>query len=315
MNWPLLGQIRLERPAGSMRVPDDFLRCVAFIAEVVHQDTAGKSLDHQATGFIATVPSSARRGTSYPFFVTAKHAAAHLVGKNLEIVINDKSGGVSSLSVMGTSWYVHPSDESVDAVVIPCILNSQLDVMSVNTEASFLTKDLMRDKKIGIGDEVFTVGLFSPTGNLKRNTPIVRYGTIAMLPEEPIQVANGFAEVYLIEARSLGGLSGSPVFVRQTLAVDGGEDNRGKQRSLCGASSDGMLLGLAHGHWDTRESDLNKPSFVHDSQRGVNLGIAVVVPAHKILEIINQPRLIALREMFEAQIRKDLSPGPDAGIE
>ena len=33
---------------------------------------------------------------------------------------------------------------------------------------------------------------------------------IAMIQEEPIQVDSGFAEVVLVEARSIGGLSGSP---------------------------------------------------------------------------------------------------------
>jgi hypothetical protein len=293
-----------------MRIADEFLKCVAFIAEVTHQDTAGKTLDHQATGFIVTVPSVIL-GVAYPFLVTAKHSAKALIGRDLAIVINNKSGGVSSVSVMGSSWYTHPTDETVDAVVIPCILDSQLEVASIRTDASFLGKELMREKRIGVGDEVFTVGLFTPVVGQKRTTPVVRYGNIAMIPEEPIQVDSGFAEVYLIEARSLGGLSGSPVFVRQTLAIDGGLDGRGKERSLCGASSECLLLGLMHGHWDIRESDLNKPSFVHDRQRGVNLGIAVVVPAHKILEIINQPSLVALRESFNKDLRKGASSGPD----
>jgi hypothetical protein len=309
MNWPIVGQHRIDRPPDySMRVPDQFLKCVAFIAEVVHEDSTGQTLDHQATGFIATVPSAVR-GTSYPFFITARHSAKALVDRNIRIVINNRNGGVSSLEVMGGSWYPHP-DESVDAVAIPCILSSSLDVVSVNT-GSFLTKDLIREKKIGVGDEVFTVGLFSPAIGEKRNTPIVRYGNIAMIPEEPIQVESRFSEVYLIEARSLGGLSGSPVFVRQTLAIDFGNDDHEKQRSLCGSSSQCLLLGLVHGHWDVREADLNEPSFIHDRQRGVNLGVAVVVPSHKILEVLNQPSLVALREEFDSKLRRDCALGPD----
>ena len=75
-----------------------------------------------------------------------------------------------------------------------------------------------------------------------------------------------------------------------------------------------MLLGLMHGHWDIRESDLNKPSFVHDSQRGVNLGVAVVVPAYKTLEIINQPSLTAMRAAYDANLKKGISPSPDTGV-
>jgi hypothetical protein len=54
----------------------------------------------------------------------------------------------------------------------------------------------------------------------KRNIPIVRTGNISMIPSEKvpgIQIRRGESvesEVYLIEARSVGGLSGSPVFIR-----------------------------------------------------------------------------------------------------
>jgi hypothetical protein len=206
---------------------------------------------------------------------------------------------------------LHPSDPTVDVAVIPCLLDSQSDVISVSTNKSFVTKELMAEKKIGVGDEVFTIGLFTPAVGSQRNMPIVRYGNLAMVPDEPIQVDNGFAEVYLIESRSIPGLSGSPAFVRQTLAVDFGNDSHGIQRSQLGSSSENLLLGLVRSHWDIRESDLNKPSFIHDRQRGVNLGIAIVVPAYKILEVINNPKLVALREHYDAEIKAGRTPGKD----
>src|SRR5260370_842120 len=80
----------------------------------------------------------------------------------------------------------------------------------------------------------------------------------------------GFADVILVEARSIGGLSGSRVFVRHTLGVkvqregDGGDD-------LLFANGPGItLLGLMHGHWDIRESEMNKASIIQDRQHGVN---------------------------------------------
>jgi hypothetical protein len=83
----------------------------------------------------------------------------------------------------------------------------------------------------------------------------------------------------LIEARSIGGISGSPVFVR---ALD--ENVEPPARS----SVRGMkLLGLAHGHWAIKESEINQPSIVHDRKNGVNLGIGIVTPATKILDILD----------------------------
>ena len=315
MKWPSVGQTRIERAITTgghpVRVPDQYLGCVAFIAEVVAEDSAGMDLNHQATGFFVTMPSTVE-GLSYPFFVTAKHSAAALVDRDIVIRVNTRSGGVEYLEAVGKSWYLHPTDASVDVAVIPCLLNRNLDVFPIRADRHFLTKDLMREKKIGVGDEIFTIGLFTPAVGTTRNMPIVRHGNIAMLPSEPIQVEDEFAEVFLVESRSIPGLSGSPAFVCQTLAIDFGDDPSGIQRSLKGNSSQLILLGLVRGHWDIRESDLNKPSFIHDRQRGVNLGIATVVPAEKILEVLNQPSLVKLREASDAEVRKGRSAGDDS---
>ena len=95
-----------------------------------------------------------------------------------------------------------------------------------------------------------------------------------MIPDEPVPTKMGMTEAYLIEARSIGGLSGSPAFVYKR--------NRF------------YLLGLMHGHWDIPPE--NKNDFVDmDSFGSVNMGIAIVVPAKKILEVLNQPKLVELR--------------------
>jgi hypothetical protein len=49
----------------------------------------------------------------------------------------------------------------------------------------------------------------------QRNIPIVRIGNVASMPHEPVATKNrGAIEAYLVEARSVGGLSGSPVLVQ-----------------------------------------------------------------------------------------------------
>jgi hypothetical protein len=169
----------------------------------------------------------------------------------------------------------------------------------------FLSPEERIRHSIGIGDDVFTVGLFTYHAGTQRNMPIVRYGNVAMLPDEPIQVGDGFAEVYLIEARSIGGLSGSPVFVRKTTSLPITSEHL-TERKLDGLGRL-FFLGMMRGHWDINESDLNKPSFIHDRRRGVNLGIGMVVPAAKILEVINHPDLVALRAHREEESRSSVS--------
>ena len=109
-----------------------------------------------------------------------------------------------------------------------------------------------------------------------------------MLPENPIQVGGGFSQMHLIEARSFSELSGSPVFVRETLVI---KDNYARPDGtpviLVTHGANFHLLGMIWGHWD-------------EDPRGVNMGIAAVTPAAKILETLYLPEAVARRAEIEA---------------
>jgi hypothetical protein len=130
-----------------------------------------------------------------------------------------------------------------------------------------------------------------------KNIPILRTGNIAMIPDERIPTGNfGDMEAYLIEARSIGGLSGSPVF---TLA-------RSPQEVTV------FLMGLMHGHWSVdSETVVDKISQDAGIKAGVNVGIAVITPASKILDIFNGGELRAEMEKLEALEIAQKSPKPD----
>ena len=176
-----------------------------------------------------------------------------------------------------------------------------LDIVSIPLDL-LIKQDELKSPKIGIGDEVFITGLFTYAPGRQRNMPILRHGNIAMIPGEQIETDDGYADVYLIEVRSIGGLSGSPVFVRETIKLSG-ERDAGDPGELHGLGRT-YLLGLVHGHWDINESEINNPNAPHDPRRGVNLGIAIVVPADKIIEIINRPELKARRAEEEECVRQ-----------
>ncbi len=135
-------------------------------------------------------------------------------------------------------------------------------------------------------------GLFIHLAGSARNLPIVRMGNIAMMPDEPVPTRTGAIDAYLIEARSIGGLSGSPAFVRRTVSAGIGRS---------------YLLGLMHGHWDVppeaRDDEVAQAD--EEAQGKVNMGIAVVVPATKILEVLNQPALVAIRNTRDQELRKE----------
>ena len=69
---------------------------------------------------------------------------------------------------------------------------------------------------------MFSVGLFTKYFGRSNLIPIVRTGNIAMMPKEKVPLGSfGLTDAYLIEGRSIGGLSGSPIFCRDTIKIPG----------------------------------------------------------------------------------------------
>ncbi len=162
-----------------------------------------------------------------------------------------------------------------------------------------LSEEVMRNENIGIGNEVFVTGLFKHHFGGRRNIPIVRVGNIAAMDEEEVWTSEmGRIKAYLIEARSIGGLSGSPVFVYL------GGFRLGEESIIARGGSLLFLIGLIHGHYDVSESKIDDAEEDHKMPANVNMGIAIVVPWHKILEVFQHPDLVKHHERVSQQIRE-----------
>jgi hypothetical protein len=277
-------------PDIDMRVPDDVRKCVVFLGREV-----GFEKEYGGTAFFVSV-SSRDTPTHFMYLVTAKHCADTLEGIDFWVRVNNRTGGVFEVKGDGVHWYRHPTDpDHVDVAVAPFLYRDDLDSARIGVE-SFYTKQ--NAPSVGTGDEVFITGLFSLARGSNRNMPIIRMGNIAMMPEDKIPVKKfGKIDAYLIEARSTGGVSGSPVFVRETLIQEPG-------RTLQGVSNKFWLLGLMHGHWNVDPAEINNP-VIRGVEVGVNLGIAIVVPAYKIMEVLCHPELIAMRRSIEKQWKEN----------
>jgi len=312
------GRFRIERGYDpSVRVPDFTLKCVGFVGEVTHRDATGVSGDLNATGFFVSIPCAApelvKTLTSTVYFVTAKHVADDLKGKEFYFLVNKVGGGTLAIeSIVGNKWWLHPTDKTADVAVahVSGRAAAGADVISVLI-SQLATPERLLIADIGIGDEVFVTGLFTPAPGIAQNVPIVRHGNIAMMPSEQIQTELGYADVYLIEARSIGGLSGSPVFARPTIRLKLPQKGS-KGAAFLGTGDGATLLGLMHGHWDIREDQKNKAFYDQDRKHGVNMGIGIVVPASKILETINQDELVRSRQEAEGRVSRRMVPGTDS---
>jgi hypothetical protein len=297
-----------------MRIPDEYLKCVAFVGETNSSDPTGVNGDLHATGFLVSLPCQRPElaGQQLVYFVTAKHVANDLSGRNIYFLVNTREGttaaipGVLSPRYGHATWWLHPSDKTADVAVTQVGITPNLDIKTIEIDR-LGTSERLKKFEIGVGDEVFFMGLFTPASNNSRVLPIVRHGSLAMMPSEQIQTEIGFADVYLIEARSIGGISGSPVFVRPTVSVGLPANPFGHACSM-GVGNIPTLLGLAHGHWDIKDWKLNDTRIEPVQSGGVNIGIAIVVPAIKIYETLYQSELVAERQVLEQKICQSQTP-------
>ena len=280
-----------------MQVPQEVRKSVVFLA---YQSKDGLRLAGTAF-FVAVDPK--QLNTLFVYLVTAKHVIASVKRKSVDgfvhIRINDNSGSFQLLQSHIDQWVHHPEDASVDVSVLPWAPDEATFDFKMISQETFLNDKIIADNNIGIGDEVFMVGLFASHYGRQRNVPVVRIGNIACMPEEPVETrVFGPIDAYIIEARSIGGLSGSPVFV-----------NLGAIRLSGGAkiASGPMfnLLGLIHGHWDV--IDHGPDTMVFDdnfaNEGRLNMGMAIVVPSSKISEVLNQSGLQSKREA-ELEVRR-----------
>jgi hypothetical protein len=308
-------QYSFNRPMDwAMRVPHRILKCVGFFARVIKKGLS-EDLSYLGTGFVVRVPSSLH-GRHYRFIVTAGHVADGLLQGEWLLRMNTTDGNsVGFRSDSNHKWWRHHSDpDGVDVAVthFPDIRDHPIDLSDLPLEM-FLDDALLSYSGVGAGDEVFTVGLFSKMAHQSdRNLPIVRVGNVAMIPEPGVLVPGVDtrrkvldAEAYLIEARSLGGLSGSPVFVCLTgnaqLKVQWDADRKVGKPGRWFQPGDIFLLGLVNGHWDVFADEKNDPKPGHPTKNDrdkntkeiVNMGIAVVIPAKKIIEVLSHPEIVA----------------------
>jgi hypothetical protein len=284
----------------NMRVPDEIRQCVVFVGLPVPRPNGQVALSFCGTAFFVAIPSVIIPNDSYIYLVTAKHVAVALEGKPFLVRVNTKDGKSGLIKGEGAKWWYHPVDPSVDVAVIPWAPPQNVEYKTIPV-SMFLSDEVIRSQSIGTGDEVFITGLFAHLVGSSRNLPIVRMGNIAMMPGEPVMSTElGNIEAYLIEARSIGGLSGSPAFVRETIPMGIGSF---------------YFLGLMHGHWDIPPETKND-QLIMDNEKGgqVNIGIAIVIPAKKVMEVLNHPDLIELRKNNDETWRKRNTPTLDEKI-
>jgi hypothetical protein len=296
------GEIRYRitaNPKELMQIPNEVRKCVGFLALRVND-----GFQFLGTAFFIVRPTSVDSTRTHVYAVTAKHIFDALLDDDeVCIRLNKKDGTMAWVWTNTSDWITHPSDSSVDVAVIRCILPEDFDQLAFPLNGA-ATSDVMTQNAFGVGEEVFLTGLFYPHSGTLRNIPIVRTGNIAALPEEKVRTKKyGLIDAYLIEARSIGGLSGSPVFIYSS-----GHRTVGDKISIGGAGY--YLLGLMHGHWDTAASKVDSTEDKLTEEK-INMGIAIVVPVEKILEVLEHPSIKRVDAEAEQKLIAEKGPTAD----
>lgn len=303
----VLGPPPLERNGGVLlRLADDIRKCVVYFGHPKTLDDGREDLEPQGTGFFV-----AHSGATY--LVTAKHVAESLSQTPFAVRLNSHVGGFRIEHIDIANWALHP-DSDVAAV--------QMDIPAwadCKPYADYLLSTFkMETKNIGTGDLVYIVGLFNLMHGNEKNLPFVHTGHIGMLPEDQrvtiydtTKRAHVTTDGLLVEGQALSGASGSPVFVRRSLPFDA--PSPGGNRTLrAWVHGSVWLLGV----WSS--SYVGSPSAALaqykqiDSNKKVPYGVGVVVPAQKIIEVLEMPELKEARKKETERRSRAMAPTTDS---
>ena len=270
-----------------MRIADWVRNSVAYVGV----RRADGTVDIRGTGFFVAKPvpgypiEETESGLRYlhgmfMYFVTARHVIDNVRSLGLQdlvLRVNLKQGGSAFIPARLSNFVVHP-DPTVDLAMIhtddglPDYEINPWIVPPGNTCTQFLFQH-----DIGVGSPLSIVGLFHYHAGSERNLPIVRTGNVAAMVEEKIPTKLGPMDAFLIEARSIGGLSGSPVFA-----------NTGHKTTV-------LLMGVMHGHFDQAADGVK-----------VNVGIGIVTPVAKLEQLLDLEEVVlGEKEVLERQRARD----------
>jgi hypothetical protein len=252
------------------------------------------------TAVFISKPSKFKDQRGCCYLVTAAHVVKGIrnCGFNaLVLRVNLIGGAFRDFDIDINQWVFHQAEEDTVDVAATLIRRFPMFDHLCYQVDSFVTETVIDQFHIGPGEELVITGLFAYHSGNRRNLPIVRAGNIAAMPEEKVRTEmfdprcdKKITEIdaYLIEGRSTSGLSGSPVFVYL------GNRRRIGNAVVDSEREDGVtfLLGIMQGHWDEKEKPKKEGPENPTKADNINVGIGIVIPAQKIIEVISHPLML-----------------------
>lgn len=252
------------------------------------------------------------------YVVTAAHVLEGIGNRAFYLRFNTQAG-FDDVETSRYEWFIHDYAD----VALARVQWSTYALQSIHPE-QFIGADYdlrvqeMRDAgliqlpglfsgstiQIETGNDVSIIGLFAQHYGRSKSLPVARAGTIARMPSEPVEYVHpggthSKATAYLVEFRSWGGQSGSPVLVHrklfnlvpvQTSSLPGDTDAEGFGSGTIWVQSPETevfgLLGLVSGHFDIEQEAQTSGDIFGSITTAINSGIAIVTPADAVRDLL-----------------------------
>ncbi len=246
-------------------------------------------------------------GLQFDYIVTAKHVLDDINKAGGPAFVRFNKGrfgqlnkGTVDIPIPRTGWLMH-SDQSVDLAVLStgASVNEIVDLTIFPRETPPLEdqasdEDYHQFANLGLeklthrelvgwppleGEQIMFIAITTQFKGVRGNLPTLRMGHLALVTDELIDGWYGPSQYRVIEAQVYPGNSGAPCWVELVDATTG--------------KSTWYVLGVVVFSYPALE-ELNKMRDTED--RYYNLGLTLVVPIEKVVEIVNSRQETAYRE-------------------
>jgi hypothetical protein len=301
----------LEKPLP--RVDNEILQAIVYLYPSEAEAHASASLG--GTGFLIGVPVPFVQPA--PMVILCVVTNRHIVENgSTTIRMNTETNGFEIVDLGSAHWINHPDGD--DLCLCPIRVGIKLRQKYIGIHM-VMNRDFVGSMDVGIGDDVFFAGRFVGLDGKQQNRPSIRFGNIAQMADEPVLQPDGTKqESIIVEARSIPGFSGSPVFFymmpEPQLALSGENleafrNSRffNRSRLPSGIQIGPYVIGVDYcnifDEYPVMSAKTGQP--MHDWFVQGNAGMMGVVPSWKIWDIVDGVEMKKIRSDSEAELKKN----------
>lgn len=304
--------------AGMPKISQAIFKSAFFLFK--NKDAALTGLTPGGTGFIVSVPSEEHPdGPPYYYAVSC----LHVVHSSPCVRLNKKEAGTDLLDFIFDEW-AHDYETYGDVAAIMINADALIHDASAIPLEMFLSPERMVKHEIGVGEDVFMVGLFVDIDrelNREKNNPMARFGHISMMPSPSAKFRSSRnfrtrREFFLLDVHSRRGFSGSPAFVYRAADNDVSKSHTAWLSGYNLLNLVGIHCAQFSEYWPFRdgsepgESQIILGKKTEGESRVVGLsGITMVAPAWDIANL-----LLNSERLREERGRLDKEGRPDIGV-